>query len=124
MLADIHKLVYALSLADIFGITDDTRNLRGKRYTLSFLLNSTACAMMSGAQGFVQIAEWICAQPLSKLKNLGNLRDTHPDESTIRKTFSKIKLADFQRHVYGWFDGSTEYHALAVDGKTLKSFEG
>lgn len=121
MQTDIHKFIHALSLADVFGFADDARDPRGKRYTLSFLLNSTACAMMSGAQGFVQIADWICAQSPSKLKHLGNFRNTHPDESTIRKTFSKISLVDFRRLVYGWLEASTEYEALAVDGKTIRA---
>ncbi len=121
MQADIHNLVHSFSLAEVFGIAEDARSARGKRYTLSFLLNSTACALMSGAQGFVQIAEWICGQSHSKLRILGNLRDTDPDESTIRKSFTKINLDDFQRLVYGWLATNTDYDALAVDGKTLKA---
>ncbi len=111
----------AFSLADQFEATIDSRSSRGKRYSLSFLLKATACAMMCGAQGFVQIAEWICAQPKSKLQRLGNYTDGPPHESTVRKALGKVELKAFQSQLYNWLSGSIDSKAMAVDGKTLKA---
>ncbi len=111
---------FAFSLADQFEASADFRSSRGKRYSLSFLLKATACAMMCGAQEFVQIAEWICAQPKSKLRLLGNYRDSLPDESTV-KALGKVGIKAFHSQLYDWLSGSSNSQALAVDGKTLKA---
>ncbi|MDQ3235115.1 MAG: ISAs1 family transposase [Pseudobdellovibrionaceae bacterium] len=119
MQSDVEGL--AFSVADQFEASADVRSSRGKRYSLSFLLKATACAMMCGAQGFVQIAEWICAQPRSKLRLLGNYRDGPPHESTVRKALGKVEMRAFHSQLYDWLSGSSNSKAIAVDGKTLKA---
>jgi len=115
-------LEQARCLTEVFESIDDPRDARGLRYPLVFLLNCAQSAVLSGAQGFRQIGEWIEMQPLSKLKRLGNSRPTRPKESTLRKCFRRLCLGNVRGICYDFFLGQCDKRdALAVDGKTLRA---
>ena len=114
----------SLSLADLFKLVEDPRSPQGKVYPLPFLLNSTQCAILSGAKGFRQVGEWIEAQSFEKLKLMGNVFHRKPVESTLRKCFKKLNIASFKELIYLWSEESTskknDCEAIAIDGKTLR----
>ena len=97
----------SLSLADLFKLVEDPRSPQGKVYPLPFLLNSTQCAILSGAKGFRQVGEWIEAQSFEKLKLMGNVFHRKPVESTLRKCFKKLNIASFKELIYLWSEEST-----------------
>lgn len=117
--------VNSLNLTDLFSFIKDPRGLQGKLYPLKFLLNCAQGAILSGANGFRQIGEWIKAQSFEKLKKMGNIFRRKPDESTLRKCFLKLNICSFKRLCYFWSSQKIQLSkqntsAIAVDGKTLR----
>jgi predicted transposase YbfD/YdcC len=104
----------------------DSRDNRGKRHPLAFILALSVCAMISGAKGFRGIYDW--AKKLSRydLKRLGATRKKIPALSTFREVLSGIKAEEFDHIIYSWL-GKTRLEgaaAISFDGKTLCGTRG
>ena len=112
-------------LRHLFLEAKDNRDPRGMLYPANFILNCVILAVMSGAQGFKQISDWIEAQSFETLKKLGNTYHRKPHESTIRKLIPKLDFPELKKLCYDWSqkklqEKSMETQGIALDGKILR----
>jgi predicted transposase YbfD/YdcC len=114
-----------------FAIQQDLRNLRDprrdhlKQQLLSDSVTSAICAVMSGADTWIDIETFAVNRPdwLAKFLRLPN---GIPSHDTIERVFSRINPRSFQRCVLAWLRPVAEaldITHIAIDGKTLRHSE-
>lgn len=100
----------------------DPRDPRGVRYPLAGMLAVAVSGVLAGARSFVAIGEWAADLGSGRLARLGLA--AAPEESTLRKLFARLDVAELDRvlGVLAWtrtreIDGR---RVIAIDGKTVR----
>ncbi|MCA1657223.1 MAG: DUF4338 domain-containing protein, partial [Actinobacteria bacterium] len=122
-------------LAALDGVIDHRKN-RGKRHGLAAILAVAVCAVLAGADGRVQIAQYARMLPPPALSRLGIRRNKRlgryvpPSYSTIRRAFARVDPDAFDRCVSVWLyrqvmaghlsAAQLEHLIIALDGKTVR----
>lgn len=107
---------------EFFEEIKDPRRDQGKRHRLSAVLGLTICAVLSGADNWVEIeeygeikAEW--------LKTWLDLPHGIPSHDTLTDIFARIDPEELEASFRSWIDtlvGKLRPEILHIDGKTLR----
>ncbi len=105
----------------------DPRDRRGVRHQLPVILAVGLAAVLTGAQSFAAIGEWVAGQSETALIRLGVGEGggaRRPTESTIRRAFARVD-ADLLDRVIGAFVWTRTHvvagrRVIALDGKTVR----
>ena len=110
------------SIAAQFGTLQDPRAERGKRHELLDILVIAMCAVICGADNWVEVelygkakAEWF--------KQFLALPHGIPSHDTFGEVFARLDPEQFQESFVRWVRGISELTAgqvIAIDGKTLR----
>ena len=105
-----------------FSIIKDPRIERTKDHALIDILVIALCAMLCGAEGFVDFEEFGNAK-IDFLRDLLDLPNGIPSHDTFRRVFAMLDPAQFAECFRNWTESlrktiSTEI--VAIDGKTLR----
>lgn len=110
------------TLMGVLGSVPDPRDPRGVRYPLAGVLAVAVCAVLAGARSFAAIGDWALDLDQDQLARLG--LDQAPQESTIRKLFTRLDAAALNRQlaVLAWCRtrDSGGRRVIAIDGKTVR----
>lgn len=104
----------------------DPRGRKGTRHPLSAILTAVICAVLSGANGYKPIAQWLHTQSVDFWHFLGFTR--RPIRyGALRNLLMALDPRAFEDALLGWLReahglSSTSEHlqAVAIDGKTLR----
>jgi DDE_Tnp_1-associated/Transposase DDE domain len=120
-------------LLKVLGRVPDPRRMRGRRYTLVFLLAVAVACVLAGAKNFREIGDQASDLPQEVLARLGGrphpLRRTitAPSEKRIRTVLQEIDAATLVELTGGWLRGLADagrlenlLRAIAIDGKWLR----
>ena len=116
------KLKPKLTISDYFGEIKDPRIERTKRHKLIDIVTITICAVISGADSFVEIEEYGKAKH-KWLKQFLQLPNGIPSHDTFSRVFARINTQEFQQCFLGWIESIREItggEIIAIDGKTLR----
>jgi predicted transposase YbfD/YdcC len=111
-----------LSIVGHFQDLKDPRIERTKRHLLLDIIVLSICAVISGAEGWEDIAEY-GRQKQAWLKTLLRLPHGIPSPDTIGRVFRRLKPQEFQRCFLSWTTALQEelgVKLVAVDGKTAR----
>lgn len=102
----------------------DYRSNRGKRYPLWVMLLVALLGAMSGAQGYRALEDFGKRHYVSLCEHLGVSLKRLPSDTTLRRMFMSLPLAELSRQFNEW--GQTQFapqpgEYLSVDGKSLSS---
>ena len=113
------------NLLDYLSQIPDPRGRQGRRFPLSAMLATIVCAVLTGAQGFEAIAEWIHAQDRKLWWRLGYFRRP-PTANTFRYLMLALLPEQLERAISRWVTdvlgervADQELEAVALDGKSL-----
>ena len=115
-----------LSLSDHFRQLEDPRLARSKRHSLDDLLLISICALLCGAEGFVDMEEFGKAQR-DWLQHLLALPNGIPSHDTFGRVFAALDPAQFAEAFTTWTQSlraALPGEIVAVDGKTLRRSGG
>jgi hypothetical protein len=109
-------------LYEVFEQIPECRKARGVRFKLPTILAVAACAVLAGQKSVAAIAQWAREQDPEILRHLGCRRGQAPSETTLRRVFRVLDIADFDRRVGAWFakQQTLAGQGLAMDGKTVR----
>jgi hypothetical protein len=103
----------------------DPRGRKGKRHRLSAILTAVICAVLSGANGYKPIAQWLHAQSVDFWHFLGFTR-TPLKYGALRNLLMSLDPRAFEdailawlRQVHGTAPVADELRGVALDGKAL-----
>ena len=116
------KLKPKLTISDYFSEIKDPRVGRTKRHKLIDIITITICAVISGADTFVDIEEYGKAQH-KWLKKFLQLPNGIPSHDTFSRVFAGINTQEFQQCFLRWIESIsqlTKGEIIAIDGKTLR----
>ncbi len=105
-----------------FSALQDPRIERRKQHALMDILVLTIAAMISGADGWVAIAEF-GAIKLDWLRQFVPLKNGIPSHDCIAYVISRLSPTQFQRCFLNWINEIHEQTAgeiIAIDGKTAR----
>ena len=116
------KLKPKITIADHFADLEDPRIERTRRHQLIDIITISICAVICGADTWVDIEsygrskyEW-----LNKFLELPN---GIPSHDTIARVFSRLKPEQFQKCFLNWIQSISCFNpgeVIAIDGKTLR----
>lgn len=111
-------------LAEQLAQIPDKRKARGKRYTLSLLLQVIIIAKLSGENTPTGIAEWARLRSKELQTFFGYHRAIKPGHNTIRRTMaSSLHDADLQKFIKRYLHqtyGGQQSILIIIDGKTVR----
>ena len=105
-----------------FGKVQDPRIERGKEHKLIDIISIAICAVVCGAEGWVDI-ENFGKSKISWLKTFLELPNGIPSHDTFGRVFSLIDPEEFQESFQNWVQSINELtggQVIAVDGKQLR----
>lgn len=111
-----------LSFLDYFEDLEDPRVDRHKLYSLEEILLTTLCALLSGADGWSDIAAFGGAK-LSILSQYLSYDNGIPTDDTFRRFFASIDHNIFKSCFHRWIKDIIPEHeigTIAIDGKTSR----
>lgn len=113
----------AAHIADCFVDLVDPRINRTKRHALLDLVTIALCAVICGAESWVEVADWGEAKRewLSAWLELPN---GIPSHDTFGRVFGRLDPAQFEAGFLRWVQGAavaTAGAVLAIDGKTIRA---
>jgi len=119
---ELLPILGASGLFERLGEVVDPRKRRGLRHPLHSLLAIAACAVLSAARSFAEIAEWGGQLSVDQLRRFGSPRTTAPSERTFRRLLGAVDAYAFDRVIGQWAEQHSDSigRALAIDGKTLR----
>ena len=112
----------ARDLRQYLAQVPDPRGRKGKRHPLSAILTAVVCAVMSGANGYKPIAQWLHAQPVDFWHFLGFTR-TPLHYGALRNVLMELDPQAFEDALLGWlkqFGIDCPLSPVAIDGKSLR----
>jgi predicted transposase YbfD/YdcC len=117
------KLKPKRSIAEHFGNIKDIRIERGKKHKLIDIITISICAVVCGADGWIDIEMYGIARKkwLSKFLELPN---GIPSHDTFARVFSQIIPDEFNKSFLSWVKGiskTTEGEIIAFDGKQSRN---
>jgi len=110
------------SLSHRFHQLEDPRIARSKRHSLHDILIVSVCALLCGAEGFVEMEEFGKAQR-EWLGQLLELPNGIPSHDTFGRVFAALDPAQFAEAFTLWTQSLRQSLAgeiVALDGKTLR----
>jgi len=114
------------SILAYFGDLPDPRIERCKRHQLLDIIAIGICAVICGADSYVEMEEFGKAKR-EWFETFLDLENGIPSHDTFRRVFGKLKPAEFQKCFLAWIEAvqeSTKGEVIAIDGKALRgSFE-
>ena len=114
------------SAARLFAGVTDPRVERTRRHLLGDILLIALCAMLAGAEGFCDMAEWAETKE-GWLRTFLELPGGIPSHDTFERVFRRLNPKELHACFLRWIEslvGSGGQH-VAIDGKTLRrSFNG
>jgi predicted transposase YbfD/YdcC len=116
------KLKPKIAILDYFSVIKDPRVERTKRHKLIDIITITICAVISGADTYVEIEEYGKAK-YQWLKSILELPNGIPSHDTFSRVFSRINPQEFQQCFLKWIESITQLtqgEIIAIDGKTLR----
>lgn len=111
-----------VSILTYFASPEDPRDNRGKEHLLIDIIALALGAVMSGAEGWDDIAEYGKAKQ-EWLAPFFNLSNGIPSADTFARVFARIDLEAFQECFRDWVRCIRELisgEVVSIDGKTLK----
>jgi predicted transposase YbfD/YdcC len=111
-----------LAIQTHFADLKDPRIDRTRRYELLDIVVITVCAVICGAEGWVDIANYGVAK-YKWLKTFLDLPEGIPSHDTFRRVFCLLDPQAFQACFQSWIDALSAGLGLkrvAIDGKTLR----
>lgn len=110
------------SLASRFGDLEDPRRAQGQRHRLVDVVVMAICAVICGAEGWVDVAEFGQSKK-EWFKTFLELPGGIPSHDTFRRVFGLIDPEAFQERFRSWVQAVNVLSAgqvVAVDGKTSR----
>jgi len=111
-----------MDFLDVFGQLDDPRIERKKLHPLPEILLLTLCAVICGAESWIDI-EMFGRSKLVFLRQYLLYEHGVPRDDTLRRFFRALDTPQFQRlfiqWVKGWLSPEVAGKVVAIDGKTL-----
>ena len=109
-------------LLELLATVPDPRDPRGVRYALAGMLAVAVSAVLTGARSFTAIGEWAVDLSSQQLSRLG--LGAAPEESTLRKLFTRLDADALDRVLGAWAWTRTQVvdgrRVIAIDGKTVR----
>lgn len=109
-------------LLDLLAMVPDPRDPRGVRYPLAGILAVAVTAVLAGARSFAAIGDWAADLSGEYLARIG--LTAAPEESTLRKLFTRLDADALDRLLGGWMWTRTRHvqgrRVIALDGKTVR----
>jgi predicted transposase YbfD/YdcC len=105
-----------------FGNIRDPRALHSIWHKLLDILIITICAVISGADDFVAIAEY-GKEKQEWLKTFLELANVIPSVDTFERLFARLKPEELQKSFINWMEAvheCTDGELINIDGKTLR----
>ena len=104
----------------------DPRGCKGRRQPLSAILTAVICAVLSGANGYKPIAQWLHNQPVDFWHFLGFTR-CPIQHGALRNLLMVVSPDEFEAALSRWIaairgvqPAPESLQAVAVDGKALR----
>ena len=112
----------ATSIWEHFGTLPDPRVERTKLHRLEDILTITICAVICGAETWVDVADFGRAKE-SWLRTFLKLPNGIPSHDTFERVFAALDTKTFEGCFQDWvadLAGSSEGKLIAIDGKTIR----
>ena len=105
----------------IFSRREDPRRGPAKRYGLSEIIAMAICAVLCGADDWVEVAEW-CEDEEAWLKGFLDLPHGTPSHDTFGNVFRVLDPTVFECCFREWIGGlvGVVKEIIALDGKTVR----
>lgn len=110
------------SIAFHFFSLTDPRMDRTKEHSLHDILVISLCAMLGGAEGFVDFEDFGNAR-LDWFRTILELPNGIPSHDTFRRVFALLDPKEFAGCFQNWTEGIRKFvqqEIVAIDGKTLQ----
>jgi predicted transposase YbfD/YdcC len=111
-----------LPITDVFADLPDPRSEVNRRHLLTDILTVAVCAVISGAEGWEQIAEYGRSKE-DFFKRFLELPGGIPSHDTFYRVFARLDPAAFAERVGRWMAAACEATGLtpvAIDGKSAR----
>ena len=108
-------------IAEHFGSVQDPRIERSKEHKLIDIISIAICAVICGAEGWVDIENFGKSKE-AWLKTFLELPNGIPSHDTFERVFSLIEPEEFQESFQSWIESIqelTEGQIVAIDGKQM-----
>ena len=112
-------------LRQIWSQVPDPRGRQGTRHPLSAILTAVICAVLSGADGYKPIAQWLHLQPVDFWHFLG-FRRRPIRYGALRNLLRRLEPQAVEDALSAWLQrvcgppSPEALQGLAIDGKTLR----
>jgi predicted transposase YbfD/YdcC len=109
-------------IADCFCDLIDPRIPRGRRHRLLDIVTIAVCAVLSGAESWVEVAQWGRAKQ-AWLAAWLDLPHGIPAHDTFGRVFARIDPSQFETGFLRWVQSvarTAEPEVIALDGKTVR----
>lgn len=110
------------SLRGHFGGIDDPRIERSKRHQLLDIITIAICAVICGADSWVEVADWGETKQ-EWLRQYLRLPNGIPSHDTFSDVFGRLKAEQFENAFLNWVQAVMQVtggQVIALDGKTLR----
>jgi predicted transposase YbfD/YdcC len=117
------KLKPRYSIAEHFNDIEDIRIERGKKHKLIDIITISICAVVCGADGWIDIEMYGIARK-KWLEKFLELPNGIPSHDTFARVFSQISPDEFNKSFLSWIKGIskiTEGEIIAFDGKQSRN---
>ena len=105
-----------------FSTLEDPRTNQGKRHTLADMIVIALCAVICGADGWVEVERFgLCK--LQWFRTFLDLPHGIPSHDTFGRVFARLDPDQFERCFLHWIHSltqKTQGRLVAIDGKTLR----
>ncbi len=112
----------APQIADCFSDLTDPRISRGRRHALLDIVTIAVCAVISGAESWVEIEQWGRAKQ-GWLADWLDLPHGIPSHDPFGRVFARIDPAQFEAGFLRWVQAvarTARAEVIALDGKTVR----
>ena len=116
------KLQPSTTISAYFGELEDPRIERSKLHKLIDIITITICAVISGADSWVDI-ELYGKTKLKWLKKFLELANGIPSHDTFARVFARLNPHQLQQCFLRWVKSISQQfpgEVIAIDGKTLR----